>query len=401
MAGDRMAGDMMVADEFARARRDYPATEDGIYLDVAARGILSRDVRAALDWVLDDATLRGGQKQLWFERLEETRARFARLINAEPDEIAFTKNVSEGLNMVAASLPWQEGDNVVVALEAEHPNNIYPWLNLRRRGVALKAVPTVDGEIDAGRLVEAMDGRTRLLSVASQTFSPGLRTDLDALGEACARRRVLLLVDGAQSVGVLDTDVARSRIDALAVSTSKGLLGLYGMGFLYVRRERAETMEPAYLARFGVDLDEAHEAEMGDAAYRLAPAARRFDLGNYNFAGAYAAHASLGRLLELGTPAIERHATRLARRLADGLAELGLTVYGRGTAKLGSIVCAGTLGGGHDSTGDAAMAALYEHLAANRVRLSIRRGVLRFSFHLYNDDSEVDRVLALVKEWRR
>ena len=396
-----MPDDMRDAAAFARARRDYPATEDSIYLDVAARGILSRDVRTALDWILDDATWRGGQKQLWFERLEETRARFARLINAEPDEIAFTKNVSEGLNIVAAGLPWAEGDNVVVALEAEHPNNVYPWLNLRRRGVALNGVPAVNGEIDTGRLISAIDGRTRLLSVASQTFSPGLRTDLDALAEACARRGVFLLVDGAQSLGILDVDVKRTPLDALAVSTSKGLLGLYGMGFLYVRRDRAETMAPAYLARFGVDLDEAHEAEMGDTVYRLAPGARRFDLGNYNFPGAYAAHASLGRLLELGTTAIERHATRLARRLADGLAEQGLSVYGRGTAKLGSIVCAGTLGGGHDTTGDAAMAALYEHLAANRVRLSIRRGVLRFSFHLYNDDSDVDRVLALVKEWRR
>jgi selenocysteine lyase/cysteine desulfurase len=396
-----MPEDMRDEAAFARARRDYPATEDSVYLDVAARGILSRDVRTALDWILDDATLRGGQKQLWFERLEETRARFAKLINAEPDEIAFTKNVSEGLNIVAAGLPWAEGDNVVVALEAEHPNNVYPWLNLRRRGVALNGVPAVNGEIDTGRLISAIDGRTRLLSVASQTFSPGLRTDLDGLAEACARRGVFLLVDGAQSLGILDVDVKRTPLDALAVSTSKGLLGLYGMGFLYVRRDRAETMAPAYLARFGVDLDEAHEAEMGDAAYRLAPGARRFDLGNYNFPGAYAAHASLGRLLELGTKAIERHATRLARRLADGLAEQGLSVYGRGTAKLGSIVCAGTLGGGHDTTGDAAMAALYEHLAANRVRLSIRRGVLRFSFHLYNDDSDVDRVLALVKEWRR
>jgi cysteine desulfurase/selenocysteine lyase len=351
--------------------------------------------------MLDDATQHGGRKDLWFAKLEETRVRFARLINADPDEIAFTKNVSEGLNIVAASLPWEEGDNVVVALEAEHPNNVYPWLNLRRRGVTVKAVPTAAGDIDTSRLIDALDDRTQVLSVASQTFSPGLRTDLDALGEACQERGVLLLVDGAQSVGVLHTDVQRSRIDALAVSTSKGLLGLYGMGFLYVRRELADYLEPAYLARFGVEIAEGHEADLGDLSYELAPGARRFDLGNYNFPAAYAAHASLERLLGLSTEAIERHANALAHRLADGLAAQGLTVHGQGTKKLGSIVCAGTLGGGHDSTGDTAMAALHQHLTSNHVKLSIRRGTLRFSFHLYNTADEVDRVVELVREWRR
>jgi cysteine desulfurase/selenocysteine lyase len=390
-----------MTDAFARARRDFPATESTIYLDVAARGILSRDVRAALDWILDDATQHGGRKELWFKTVEETRARFARLINAEPDEIAFTKNVSEGLNIVAAGLPWEEGDNVVVALEAEHPNNVYPWLNLRRHGVEVRTVPTVGGVIDAERLIAAIDDETQVLSVASQTFSPGLRTDLDAVGKACQERDVLLLVDGAQSVGVLHTDVKESRIDALAVSTSKNLLGVYGMGFLYVRRELAEFMEPAYLARFGVEVEEGHEADLGDLSYNLAPGARRFDLGNYNFPAAYAAHASLDRLLGLGTEAIERHANALAHRLADGLAALGLTVHGQGTPMIGSIVCVGQLGGGHDSTGDAEMTALHEHLVANHVKLSIRRGTLRFSFHLYNTAEEVDRVLELVREWQR
>jgi selenocysteine lyase/cysteine desulfurase len=210
---------------------------------------------------------------------------------------------------------------------------------------------------------------------------------------------VFLLVDGAQSVGVLDTDVVRSRIDGLAVSTSKGLLGLYGMGFLYCRRAWAERIDPAYLARFGVELEDGHEADMGDFAYRLAPGARRFDLGNYNFPAVYAAHASLERLLALGTDAIERHVGALARRLADSLAQLGLPVYGQGRGDvLGSIVCVGRLSAGHDTTGDPAMAALYDHLAAHHVRLSIRRGVLRFSLHLYNSPEDIDRVVELVAE---
>jgi selenocysteine lyase/cysteine desulfurase len=389
----------MTDQRFAAARRDFPALEQSTYLDVAARGILSRSVRRALDWQLDDATSFGGHKDQWFAKLEETRGKFARLIGAQPDEIAFTKNVSEGLNMIAAGLPWRDGDTVVVAAEAEHPNNIYPWLNLQRRGVVVKVVATDAGEITADRILEAIDPRTRLVTVASQTFSPGLRTDLDAIGAACRARDVFFLVDGAQSVGILDTDVARSAIDGLAVSTSKGLLGLYGLGFLYCRRAWAERIEPAYLARFGVDLDDGHEADMGGFAYALMPGARRFDLGNYNFPAAYAVDASLDRLLELGTPAIEQHVGALAHRLADSLVQLGLPVYGQGRRDaLGSIVCVGRLAGGHDTTGDARMAELYQHLQAHGVRLSIRRGVLRFSLHLYNAPEDVERVIALVGE---
>ncbi|MBV8166241.1 MAG: aminotransferase class V-fold PLP-dependent enzyme [Alphaproteobacteria bacterium] len=393
----------MTDDVFTTARRDFPALEHSTYLDVSARGILSRTVRQALDWQLDDAMQTAGHKHLWMEHLEKTRTQFARLIHAEPDEVTFAKNVSEGLNMIATGLDWRAGDNVVVAAEAEHPNNIYCWLNLERRGVTLKTVPTRGGVIDTDAVIDAIDTRTRLVSVASQTFSPGLRTDMDAIGAACRARDVFFLVDGAQSVGILDTDVGRSNIDGLAVSTSKGLLGVYGMGFLYCRRAWAERLEPAYLARFGVDLDDAHEAEMGGFAYELAVGARRFDLGNYNFTGVYAAHASLERLLAIGTPAIERHVTALARRLADGMQQLGLPTFGRegggrdhGT--LGSIVCVGTLGGGHDSTEDQTMAELYRHLTAHDVKLSIRRGVLRFSFHLYNAAEDVERVLGLVAE---
>ena len=389
----------MTEDRLAAARRDFPATEHSTYLDVAARGILSRSVRQAVDWQLDDAMHFGGHKDQWFATLETARQKFARLIGAEPDEIAITKNVSEGLNMIAAGLPWRDGDNVVVAAEAEHPNNIYPWLNLQRRGVATKVVATDGGEITPAAILDAIDARTRLVTVASQTFSPGLRTDVDAIGAACRARDIFFLVDGAQSVGVLDTDVRRSAIDGLAVSTSKGLLGLYGMGFLYCRRDWAERIEPAYLARFGVDLDDRHEADMGAFAYALMPGARRFDLGNYNFPAAYAVNASLDRLLDIGTATIERHVGALAHRLADSLVQLGLPVYGHGRRDaLGSIVCVGRLAAGHDTTGDPRMAELYLHLQAHNVRLSIRRGVLRFSLHLYNAPEDVERVIALVSE---
>ncbi len=193
----------------------------------------------------------------------------------QPDEIAFTKNVSEGLNMVATALPWQAGDNVVVCPELEHPNNVYCWLNLRRHGVNVRTVQARDGHLPVDDMAQRIDDRTRAVTASTVTFAPGFRTDIDALGRICRDRGMFFLVDAAQSCGVLHTDVAASHIDGLAVSTQKGLLGLYGMGFLYCRREWAEQMQPAYLARFGVDLGDAHEASLGSDAYKLMPGARR------------------------------------------------------------------------------------------------------------------------------
>jgi selenocysteine lyase/cysteine desulfurase len=112
------------ADAIGAARANYPALERWTYLDVAGRGVLSRSARAALDAHLDERMLNGADKQKFFELIENTRAGFARLIGAAPEEIAFTKNISEGLNMIATGFHWRRGDNVILCPELEHPNNI-------------------------------------------------------------------------------------------------------------------------------------------------------------------------------------------------------------------------------------------------------------------------------------
>lgn len=380
------------------ARAEFPALERWTYLDVAGRCILSRTTRAAIDAHLDERMMNGADKDKFFALIERTRAKFAQLINADPDEIAYTKNISDGLNMIATGLEWKRGDNLIVCAELEHPNNVYPWLNMRRYGLEMRSVKARDGHIPVDAMIKLIDSATRVVTVSTVTFAPGFRTDVDALGRACRERGVLLLVDAAQSAGVLHTDVRASNIDALSVSTQKGLLGLYGMGFLFCRRAWAERLQPAYLARFGVDLGDAHEASMGDDQYKLMPAARRFDLGNYNYVGAAAADASLTDLLGYGMPRIERHVTGLAHALAQGFLDLGLPVSGgKPGPHYANIVAIGSMGTNHYGTDDERFNRLYAWLGENRVKLSIRRGVLRFSFHLYNNMDDVARVLDLSK----
>ena len=388
--------------DIAQAYRDFPATERWTYMDVSARGLVPRFARDALVDHLDERMYAELDKHGYFDLMERVRGRFAQHLNAAADEIAFTKNVTEGIAAIAASIDWRSGDNLVLCPEIEHPANVYAWLNLQRRGVELRMVPPRAGRLPVDEAIGRIDKRTRVVTCATVSFAPGFRSDLATLGAACRERGVLLVVDAAQSVGVLDNDVERLQIDALAASSQKGLLGLYGMGFLYCRREVAEQLQPAYLSRFGVDLGDASEADLGSFEYRLAAGARRFDLGNYNFTAAVNADKTLEYLAGFGQEAIERYVVGLSHRLARGLLALGLPVNGGEPGPhLAHIVTVGEISQGHDSTGDARMQSLHDHLVANRVKLSIRRGVLRLSLHLYNTERDVDRVLELAADWSR
>ena len=226
----------------------FPATEKLAYFDGGARALLSVNSRKALDELLDARIYEGGDKPAMMDLIERVRAKFAKLINAAPDEVAFTKNVSDGLNSIAGSIPFEPGDNMVLSADLEHPNNIYPWYNIRDRvGIEVRDVPSKDGQIDVDAMILAMDERTKIVTCSTVTFSPGFRTDVPKLGKACRERDVFLLVDGVQSCGTLKTDVEELQVDAMAVSTQKGLQSLYGMGFLYCRKEAADGLRPERL----------------------------------------------------------------------------------------------------------------------------------------------------------
>lgn len=380
----------------------FPGADEQVYLDISARALVPEPVRAAIADHLRKRMLRGGDKDAMRAVVEETRSSFSGLIGARADEIAITKNVSEGLNLFGTSLPWEADDNVVLCPALEHPNNIYPWHNLARlRGIEVRTVASEDGHVPAEAMAAAMDERTRLVTIPSISFAPGFVTDVKGIVAAARRVGAVTLVDAAQSVGALRTDVEELGIDALAVATQKCLLAEYGFGFLYVRRELADTLVPAHLARFGVALG-AHETEYVDDELRYALGALRFDIGNYNYLGAAAAGAALELLAEWQVDRIEAFVRRIAAFLADKLLDLGLPVAGgRPGPHLAHIVCVGKSGGGrHYSVDDPAMKSLHAHLRAAGIRLAIRNGTLRFSVGVYNNEDDVERVVAEARKWR-
>lgn len=374
-----------------------------IYLDVAARGPLPFAARRAAETLLLGQARGEVPKSEWFAMTERVRAKAASLLGVTPGDIAFTKNASEGLNLVAAALRLGPGDRILVAPAFEHPNNIFPWLwQAESAGANCHRVVPGPGEELEDALIAALDHRTRLVAVTALDFASGRRTDLRRLGEACRARGVFLLVDAAQTAGVLAENLGELPVDGWATAAQKGLLGLYGLGLLYVRRDWAERLRPAFLARFSVELAESHEAAGPDDGWRLREGAGRFEIGNHNFVAIAALEASLELLLRIGRDEVQRRSTGAAAMLREGIESLGLPILDVPPAHRGHIVSIGeAIGSGHDTADAPWINALSAHLRRNGVVHSVRRGVLRLSTHIHVLPEVAARAIDHIAAWQR
>lgn len=385
--------------DWAGVRARYPAANNTTYLGIASSSILSNAAKDAAEAVIRAKWSGKDDKKTVQPKLAGSRERFAQIINASADEIAVTKNVTEGLNIVACAIDWRDGDNMVFCPELEHPNNVYLWLALKERGVDVRIIPAKDHAIDADAMANAIDDRTRLVTAATVTFVPGFRAQLTKISKAAHETDALFMVDAVQSCGVLDTDVKRHGIDALATSTSKGLLGTTGLGFLYVAKEWIDRLKPAYIGRYSVARGEGHYSEFEGYEYELLATAQRYEAGNYNWSGVAAAHASMEELLEVGIERIDERAVGLAEDLASGLAALGLPVTAPPDGvRRSHIVTVGEFGSGDtETTNEESLDRIAHALTDDNVRFTIRKGLLRFAFHCYNNESDVERTLDIVR----
>src|SRR5216683_5919935 len=171
--------------DWTHYRSEMPITRRWAFFDHAAVApITARAQKAINEWTADMAENGDVMEHRWVQRIEEVRRLAGRLLDADPVDIAFIKNTSEGVGIVAEGFPWKPGDNVVSAAE-EYPSNIYPWMNLAGRGVSLRLVPSREGRIWIDDLIAAIDRSTRVLAISHVEFSSGFRHDLDALAEVC------------------------------------------------------------------------------------------------------------------------------------------------------------------------------------------------------------------------
>ena len=370
--------------------REFPWAErgDAIYLNNGSTGPLPRrTVEALADFNERRAAPYLITEEVQFGTLRRSRELCARLVGARPADIALMVNTSYGLNLAARALPLEPGD-VVITSDREFPANIYPWMALDRKGVSLQRIPCIDGLPDEDALVRALDRpRVKLLTTSWVQFATGHRMDLARLGAACRERGIFFVVDAIQGLGALTLDLTRLHVDLLACGGQKWLLSPWGTGFVYVRPELVQQLEPQAVGWLSTRASEDF-GSLVDYDLTYLPDARRFEVITVPFQDFSGMNASLELMFEIGPAAIEAHVGELGQRIVDWAGarrDVSLVTPLPPERRAGIITV---------RPRDTAAAAA--KLGQAGVVFSLREGGIRLSPHCYNTRDEVDAALAVL-----
>lgn len=325
----------------------------------------------------------------WHQDIEKLRQDSAALLNCHRDEIAFIKNTSEGISIVANGIDWQWGDRIVTT-NIEYPANIYPWMEVARsRGVKLVMVEEQDAD-DGTRhvplekiLQAASEPRTRLVTLSHVEFASGQRHDLARIGQFCAERKILFCIDAIQSLGILPVDVRAMHIDFLSADGHKWLLGPEGAGIFFCRRELIDHTRPLMIGWMNV----VDAQNFGHYDYTLRPDAARFECGSHNVPGLLALKASLHLLQSISIPQIAGRIKSLGDLLIAGLRTKGYRII---SPRLGEqwsgIVSFVSPTHSHDK--------IFQTLRTERkIEIALRVGRLRCSPHFYNTEAQIKQLI--------
>ncbi|MBN1515346.1 aminotransferase class V-fold PLP-dependent enzyme [Candidatus Sumerlaeota bacterium] len=363
---------------------EFPCLHSGItFLNHAAVSPIPdsarRAIREAADLLAESGPVEHAK---WFARLKQARERAAALLHCAPGEVAFMRNTTGGLLTVAEGIEWKPGDNVLLPA-GDFPSNRYPWLGLQRRGVEIRYVQPAPGQIGltADDFVPLIDSRTRVVSVSWVHYATGFRIALEPLGELCAQRGALFVVDAIQGLGAIPLNVKAAKIDYLSADGHKWLLGPEGAGVFYASDDAKDRLDYGLKGWLGVPDPLAFHLEQEPT-----PEARRFEEGALNMLGIFGLSESMRVLLETGIESVWRAICNFNDELVDGLRAKGYTIDSPllETVRSG-ILSVSRQGVNADET--------VRRLQDGGIFISSRDGRLRISPHFYNTRQDIRRLL--------
>jgi cysteine desulfurase/selenocysteine lyase len=306
-------------------REDFPVLKEVVYLDsTATTQTPIPAVEAMVEYFYKYAGNHGrGAHRLAREatnRYEDARETVARFLNAEPSKTVFTKNTTEGINLIANSYPWEAGDHIVTTL-LEHHSNLLPWLRLQKKGVNVTVVsPDHEGRIDISSIDNAFTEKTKLVAITQISNVFGSVQDVKNITKLAHRSGIKVLVDGAQSAGHIPVSVKDLNCDFFATAGHKGLLGPQGTGVIYIK-------EPELLDSASVGGGTVSDVEGYN--YVLEPSPACFEAGTPNIPGVIGLGKAVEYVEKIGVSEIESHEINLSREAAKRLSELEhVEVYG-------------------------------------------------------------------------
>jgi selenocysteine lyase/cysteine desulfurase len=312
--------------DLAAVRAQLPATDEVTYLNFGTEGIVAEPVlKGYLDVLSRFERFGHWERTRLAGEMGACRERVARLVNAAADEVTVTRNGTDGVSVVLGSFPWREGDELLIGSE-EHPAVVYPAFALQTtRGVRVRRFSFAhDPEATLESFRTALTPRTRLAAFSHVSCETGLRNPAAELIALAHEAGAQVLLDGAQSVGVLEVDFPALGADYLTGSAHKWLCGPKGTGILVVRRDRLDGLTPAYVG--GGSLDDGFPWTDLDRPetirVRFQPTAARFEYGMRNPAIYAGLSLAIDYLQGLGWEATRAHQRTLTGRLKARLSEL-------------------------------------------------------------------------------
>ncbi|MDI3475870.1 MAG: cysteine desulfurase / selenocysteine lyase [Thermococcaceae archaeon] len=385
-------------------RKDIPLTSEVIYFDNTATSLTPKPVIEAMDeyYLKYRANVHRGVhrlSQMATHKYEESRKVVANFLNAKFEEIVFTKNTSESLNLVALGLEhiFKKGDKIVTT-PYEHHSDLLPWQRLaKKKGLRLEFIEgDLEGNLDIADAEKKIKG-AKLVAVQHVSNALGVIHEVEELGKMAKDEGAIFVVDAAQSAGHMEVDVKKLRADFLGLSGHKGPMGPTGIGVLYINEEFFDVFEPPLIGGGtieDVDLD----------SYKLAEPPERFEAGTPNIGGAIGLAAGIRYIEKIGIKNIERQEHKLVKRITEGLDELGVPWYGPRNLKKHAGVVSFNVPPLHPHDVAAIldehniMVRSGHHCALPAMKKLGVQGTVRASFHVYNSVEEVETFLGVMEE---
>lgn len=365
-------------------RELFKVTEKYSYLNSAAVSPMPTTAIDAVVSQMQDVAANGSKNyQDWVDTKNRARALLASMLSVRPDQVAFTRNTSDGFATIANGLKWKTGDNIV-SFAGEFPANFYPWRRIRDEfGVELRLVSEIEGRVDINGLIDAIDSNTRVVSISAVQFASGFRADLERIGRAARSVDALFCVDIIQGLGARSFDLPAEFVDAACGASHKWLCAPEGCGYIFLSDRARERVTPTLNGWISVE----DPWNFVDREQSLKPTALALESGTGPAALFYGLEQSLKLLTETRLETIERHLATLTDHLCESLAGSNYEIVSsRSESEKSAIVCIKSLAGIHPNQ----IAATLEQ--AN-VIVSPRIDRIRIAPHFYNDISDIDGLI--------
>lgn len=374
-------------------RQEWHEFEDATYLNLAGQSPMPKASLKAIQTAIE-AKKFPHQKpdSTFFEVPGRIRANLARIIGANPEDIAITTGATTGAIAVAHGIQWQPGDEVITA-KAEFPLQYTTWMPMQRReGIQLKIVAPRDRFLTADDIIAALTPKTRLVSISHVRYNDGSLLDAARLAKACHAQGALLLLDVSQSAAALPMNVTDLDADFLICAGYKWLLSPFGTGFFWVNHKHLSTLRPDAYYWMAVAGSE-NFAALNFADPKPADAAKRWDAAewasyfNFNLVGM---DASVEFVANIGAETVAAHNRKLIDFLYERLPKDRCTPASPlDAAQRGPYGC--FVARSPEKTVE-----LYEKLRKENIIVSLRDGNIRISPYLYNSERDIDRLISVI-----